>query len=45
MTNHTLDVIDGAFNDAVLLAGRACRDAVKRSCEWHKARGMRDAPC
>jgi hypothetical protein len=24
------------FNDAVLLAGRSCRDALRRVCVWHQ---------
>lgn len=28
-----------AFNDAVLIAGRACRDALARTCAWHRERG------
>lgn len=28
-----------AFNDGVLLAGRDCRDTLKRNCGWHQARG------
>jgi hypothetical protein len=34
-----------AFDDAVLLAGRACRDSLRRVCEWHKARGAADLKC
>jgi hypothetical protein len=34
-----------AFDDAVLLAGRSCRDALRRVCEWHKARGDKDLKC
>lgn len=34
-----------AFDDAVLITGRACRDALVRVCQWHLARGMGDAPC
>jgi hypothetical protein len=32
--------IEAAFNDAVLLAGRGCRDALARVCRWHVERGM-----
>lgn len=31
---------EAAFNDAVLLAGRGCRDALARVCQWHVERGM-----
>jgi hypothetical protein len=30
---------ENAFNDAVLLAGRGCRDALARVCRWHQTRG------
>lgn len=33
------------FNNASLIAGRACRDALRRVCEWHQARGQKDARC
>jgi hypothetical protein len=34
------------LNDqALLIAGRSCRDALKRVCEWHKARGAKDLDC
>ena len=36
---------DRTWNDKALIAGRSCRDAVARSCQWHKGRGMEDAPC
>lgn len=32
-------VQDAIFSTDVLLSGRACRDALKRACEWHKMRG------
>lgn len=28
-----------AFDQAALIAGRSCRDALARVCAWHKARG------
>lgn len=37
--------VEAAWNDRALIAGRSCRDTVARSCGWHKARGMKDAPC
>jgi hypothetical protein len=30
-----------AWDDAVLLAGRGCRDALARVCRWHVERGLR----
>lgn len=32
-------MLETAFNDEVLIAGRACRDALARVCQWHKDRG------
>ncbi|MFB2560087.1 hypothetical protein ACEWB4_13415 [Sphingobium sp. sgz301303] len=29
-----------AFDRAVLIAGRSCRDALARVCAWHRSRGM-----
>lgn len=34
-----------AFDDAVLIAGRSCRDALRRVCEWHRARGDKALRC
>lgn len=34
-------LLDEAFNNAVLLAGRACRDALRRTCAWHVERGAK----
>lgn len=28
-----------------IIAGRDCRDALKRVCLWHKERGMKDVDC
>lgn len=39
--NDPEGLLEATFNDAVLLAGRACRDALKRSCEWHRDRGAK----
>jgi hypothetical protein len=36
---------DRAFNDQVLIAGRSCRDALRRVCQWHKARGAKELNC
>lgn len=33
-------VLEDAFNDDVLLAGRGCRDALARVCRWHVERGL-----
>lgn len=30
---------------AGLLAGRSCRDALKRTCEWHRSRGAAELVC
>jgi hypothetical protein len=38
-------LLEAGFNDAVLLAGRACRDALARVCRWHAERGDRDVRC
>lgn len=32
--------LEAAFNDSVLLTGRACRDTFTRLCAWHVERGM-----
>ena len=37
-------LLDQAFNDAALLAGRACRDANARVCAWHVMRGLKLPP-
>jgi hypothetical protein len=37
--------LERRFNDDALLAGRACRDALRRACEWHRDRGARDLKC
>lgn len=36
---------EDAFNDGALIAGRSCRDALRRVCEWHKARGDKGLKC
>ena len=36
-------VLENEFNDAVLMAARACRDALARVCEWHRLRGNDEA--
>jgi hypothetical protein len=36
---------DEAFGNSVLIAGRSCRDALKRVCRWHKDRGAKDLNC
>jgi hypothetical protein len=36
---------DEAFNDGTLIAGRDCRDTLKRACKWHVERGDRDVDC
>lgn len=36
----TFGLLDRKFTVDALLAGRSCRDALKRICEWHKARGL-----
>jgi hypothetical protein len=42
----TVDPAAGlAFDQAVLLAGRDCRDALKRVCGWHKDRGAPIETC
>lgn len=33
------------FDAAVLVAGRACRDALARVCRWHGERGMTGVAC
>lgn len=33
------------FNNGTLLAGRVCRDTLRRVCEWHRARGYKEAQC
>lgn len=33
-------VADAIFNTDALIAGRQCRDALKRVCEWHRMRGF-----
>lgn len=32
---------DSQFTIDSLMSGRACRDALRRSCEWHKLRGLK----
>ena len=32
--------LEDRFNTDVLLAGRACRDALARACRWHVERGL-----
>jgi hypothetical protein len=36
---------DEAFNDGTLIAGRSCRDALRRACQWHRARGDKALKC
>jgi hypothetical protein len=31
--------LDSQFTIDGLMAGRSCRDALRRSCEWHRAHG------
>lgn len=38
-------LLEQAFDDGVLFAGRACRDALKRVCEWHRDRGDKGLRC
>lgn len=38
----TEQLLEAQFDDAVLLAGRACRDALARIRAWHVARGMQE---
>jgi hypothetical protein len=33
------------FEVDAIIAGRACRDALHRVCEWHKTRGLKDVDC
>ena len=33
------------WNNSSLMVGRVCRDTLRRVCEWHKARGAKDAVC
>jgi hypothetical protein len=35
-------LLDQQFNDDAIIAGRACRDALARVCQWHKDRGNKD---
>jgi hypothetical protein len=34
-----------AFNNSGLIAGRDCRDTLRRNCGWHAERGDRDVDC
>jgi hypothetical protein len=34
-----------AFNISAIIAGRSCRDALRRVCQWHKDRGLKDVDC
>ena len=34
-----------AFNNATLIAGRNCRDALGRVCLWHVERGDKEVDC
>jgi hypothetical protein len=34
-----------AFNNTVLIAGRDCRDTLRRNCGWHVERGDKDVDC
>jgi hypothetical protein len=31
-------IAEEGFNDGVLIAGRSCRDALGRVCQWHRER-------
>jgi hypothetical protein len=35
-------LLEQGFNDEALIAGRACRDALARVCQWHKDRGAKE---
>lgn len=41
--------VDGSLEQqqsiANILAGRSCRDALHRTCVWHRDRGDRDVDC
>lgn len=32
--------LERGFTTAAIIAGRSCRDALQRVCQWHKDRGM-----
>lgn len=36
---------EDGFNDGVLIAGRSCRDALGRVCQWHRERGDPKLEC
>jgi len=36
--------VEQQFTLDAIMAGRACRDALQRTCQWHKDRGM-DVDC
>ena len=37
--------IDQKFTLDALIAGRSCRDALARVCQWHKDRGAAELVC
>jgi hypothetical protein len=39
------EALEQAFDNGVLLNGRACRDALGRVCRWHVERGMTGVTC
>lgn len=34
--------LERKFTIDALIAGRSCRDALRRLCQWHKDRGMKE---
>jgi hypothetical protein len=34
--------LERKFTVDALIAGRSCRDALRRLCQWHKDRGMKE---
>lgn len=34
-----------AFDLGQIIAGRTCRDALRRACQWHKDRGYKEVDC
>lgn len=37
--------LEQQFNDSVLLAGRDCRDTLRRACQFHVDRGFKEVDC
>lgn len=37
--------LEQQFNDNVLLAGRDCRDTLRRACQFHVERGFKEVDC